>query len=345
MNAATSITRTISCAALAFSLTLTGLRPAQAQTLFTRPNLPLGIATDRNGNVWVQTDRTWDQGLAVYRSNGSYLGYVKLGGLTEAQGAGHFALVPSSGLFLHLAQTGRIRIIDPSTGSVRDWLDLRRVNVDTSSIYDIAQRRFWNFGGMIVPSLSSYGDIAVLQRSGRTDIFITGLSAAQTFPFVLRIRLTSTGSSVKVVAASSASTGGSYNGERGVAANAQGLVLTTLPYQTGAGSYDRAVAFSADFPETRTGLPTIKLNGVDMPSRGITTNAAGNFYIATGTLGTSLAGTGASGALVVLSPDAGRVLGIGRLGIGLADSRDVALSPDGKRIYMTVYNRNAVVAW
>ena len=318
--------------------------PARAQYLLAQPNIPVGITTDKSGNVYVDTDRTWDHGISVYAPNGSPRGYILLGGFS-AIGSNTLATY-ANGNILIVNVNGKVSTLNPANGAVTSLFDLTKLNADISGIYDIATGRISNLGGLILPQYATFGDVAILERPGVTDLFISGLSQAGTYPFVMRVRMAANKPVVaKVVAASVASTSGSSNGTRGVAVNSQGLVVTTLPLQTSVGAYDRLVSFSADFPETRQGLPAIKLNGKDMASHGMASDAKGNFYIATGSVGTSLAGTGGSGALIKVSADASTVLGIGSLHTAYANSQDVAISPAGDRIYMTILTGNAVVFW
>ena len=340
-----SVKRTAFCAA-ALTLALGAPRPASAQvSVFARGGRPLGITTDIKGNVAVHVDRTFNHGVQVYRPNGSGLGYLQLGGFTDAEGMSYLATIPSNGRILSLRQNGLISMIDPVTGRVTPWMNLRTLPTDVRAVYDLAQGRYHSFLGMVQIQNSSFGDIAILQRRGVTDLFISGMSYPQVFPFILRVRITARGVASRIIAGSMASTAGSYNAARGIAVNNRGVVAAILPYQTRAGSMDRLVTFSPDFPETRRGLPRITLGGRDMAGNGIGADRAGNFYIATGPVGTSLAGRGGSGAMVVVSPDGGRVLRIFRLNVTVGDSRDVAISPAGDRAYMTLQNYNAVVTF
>lgn len=69
------------------------------------------------------------------------------------------------------------------------------------------------------------------------------------------------------------------------------------------------------------------------------TDAAGNFYIATGPVGSSICGRNRSGALVLVTGVPARpILWCVNLPAILADSRDVAVSPVRNFPYMTVQN-------
>jgi hypothetical protein len=220
--------------------------------------------------------------------------------------------------------------------------NLKTKVVDTSSIYDIATGLTGNMNGTVVPSAAQtqYGDMAVYKRSDGTDYFFTGLSVGAV-PFVMRLRTYTNGtpSTLKVILSTSdLNLPASDNGlPRGIAVNSQGMVLTTLPYEPllgnllGLPSYDVPVSFADAFPEGQGTAPSILTdtsgNPIDVSSRGMTADAAGNFYVATGSIGTSLAGTQGSGAIVELSPALDHYQ-IHLLGSdAVIDSQDVAVSP------------------
>src|SRR4051812_47605985 len=78
---------TFGLSALALSLSLSITTPARAQIWrFAPVPMPDGIATDGRGNVWVHIDRTTDHGLAVFRPDGTSLGYITMGGLFDTEG-------------------------------------------------------------------------------------------------------------------------------------------------------------------------------------------------------------------------------------------------------------------
>lgn len=154
----------------------------------------------------------------------------------------------------------------------------------------------------------------------------------------------------RVLATSTGTTAGNVNQPRGIAVNAAGWVLTGFPFQVGSfGFADSIVAFRTSFPETRTAAvaPRFVLrtnrtrSGLhDLASFGMATDTAGNFYVASGVVGSSLCGTGGSSALVVINrvptrPNPRCIV----LPAILARSSDVAVSPVGNIPYMTVGNQ------
>jgi hypothetical protein len=193
-----------------------------------------------------------------------------------------------------------------------------------------------NFSGNILPGRITYGDLAVLRRGNQFDFYMTGVSVNTAF--VMRFRLLPNGTTVgpQVLVASSLTTAGTVNQPRGVAVNANGTVITTLPAIAGpTGAIDSLVAFSADFVPGAGSPPAIGRGQFDFTSRGMTTDTAGNFYVATGAVGTSVCGVSGSGALVFLSANLAtfRCLNLNAI---LALSEDVAISPANDRAYMTL---------
>ena len=186
----------------------------------------------------------------------------------------------------------------------------------------------------------------MLTRGGTIDIFASGLSTA--FPFVTRIRFVNGEFQSARVMVSSSGLGLfvspiRVNLPRGVAVNHMGIVATSLPVfgpvSTIEGAADRAVAFSADFPEGGF-APVVALNGIDLASRGITTDGAGNFYIATGPTGMTLCEPSGHGLVRVLITGAVQCFPISAV---VLNSSDVAISPDGGTAYVVVQDDGVVL--
>lgn len=328
--------------------TLAGLlfwaAPALAQTtpvVFTRATLPEGVATDGGGNVYVNSDATFTTLITKYSPTAAPIWRQQIGGITVGE-LGHMATDPATGVIWHVANNGNVRLINPNTGQVFPNGNLRQISVDTSRIYDMTTGRVGPMAGLVIPQFATYSDISLLRRGNLLDIFITGKSSA--FPFVMRIRFVSNNfQSARVVISSRATAAPNDNLPRGVAANPRGAVLTSLPLppnRVGTGNFDRAVRFSADLPENLQ-RPVVGLGGRDLTSRGMTADSLGNFYVATGRIGTSLCGAGGSGALVRVTPDVSR-FACRTLGVTLADSKDIALSPNQTLAYMPISNLNVV---
>ena len=319
--------------------------------LFANSLLPVGIVTDQAGNVFVSSEngsvgedgirRSFGSIITKYAPNGTPLGQIQTGGLlspVDVVSGNRFALDTNSGLILSLSSSGQINLIEPNQGTVTPWIDLKGIPIQTDQVYDIATGVTRDFTGAIQPSLSSYGDIAVFNGRDFLDIYVSGIGAGQAFPFVLRLRLSQTlGNSAQVIMSSIATASPNEGSPPGIAVNSQGTVLTTLGVnRTTAGNFSAPVAFSVDFsPQnvTNSNRPLV-FSDVDLSSRGMTTDAAGNFYIATGTIGTTLGGANGSGAIISLSPNL-ELTGIYTQGV-VASAQDLAVSPNGQVLYATI---------
>jgi hypothetical protein len=319
--------------------------------LFANSLLPVGIVTDRAGNVFVSSEngsvgedgipRSFGSIITKYAPNGTPLGQIQTGGLfspVDVVSGNRFALEMNSGLILSLSPSGQINLIEPNQGIVTPWVNLKGIPIQTDQVYDVATGLTRDFTGAIQPSLSSYGDIAVFNGRDFLDVYVSGIGAGQAFPFILRLRLSQTlGNSAQVIMSSVATASPNEGSPPGIAVNSQGTVLTTLGVnRTTAGNFSAPVAFSVDFnPQnvTNSNRPLVFSN-VDLSSRGMTTDAAGNFYIATGTIGTTLGGANGSGAIISLSPNL-ELTGIYTQGV-VASAQDVAVSPNGQVLYATI---------
>lgn len=203
--------------------------------------------------------------------------------------------------------------------------------------------------------IPKYGDITA-RWAGETqlDLFLTATTGASGgFPFVMRVRIDLQGGSVtpQVIVTSQGTTAGAVNLPPGITVNAAGLVLTTLPFPIpvdGGGFADSLVTFGADFPENANGTPQFILRDpntqtgiIDLASSGMTVDESGNFYIATGVVGSSICGPNGSGALVFINRELSELdcVPVG----GLIRSADVAVSPIDNVIYMTIADANGSV--
>ena len=86
--------------------------------------------------------------------------------------------------------------------------------------------------------------------------------------------------------------------------------------------------------------PTVLLNATNLTSQGMTADGAGNFYIATGVVGTSACGVASSGAVVFIPRALNRItcLNVGPGATGLVRSTDVAIDPHDKSILVTFFD-------
>jgi hypothetical protein len=319
-----------------------GATPAIGQTLFTQLSLPNGIATDAAGNVYIHNDSGLQNQITKFTPNGVRVGNLPIGGFFDTAFTGRLVFERNSGLLMDLLEPGLLPFINPNTLQVVGGLDLRGVTPDARSVFDAAVGGVRNFSGNILPGRITYGDLAVLRRGNQYDFYMTGVSIITAF--VMRLRLLPDGTTVgpQVLLASTLTTAGAVNEPRGVAVNANGTVITTLPVIPGpTGAIDGLVAFNADFVPGTGPAPSINRQ-FDFTSRGMTTDTVGNFYVATGAVSTSVCGAGGSGALVFLPANLStlRCLNLNSI---LADSQDVAISPANDRAYMTINSGQVVL--
>jgi hypothetical protein len=300
--------------------------------------IPVGIAIDKQGNLIASNRDNSFFTKAQITKISSAGGIVQQTSSGEDQG--YLAVIPSSGSILRLQGNGNLSLIDPNNLAEAKILNIKDLNVNASSIFNILP----DTTVTILPQAPQtyYGDIAVLERGSQLDVFVSGLSIGLN-PFVMRLRFQNNTVDARVViasvgntAAGPSRTGGNINLPRGVAVNNQGTVLTTLPINVGLEFYDVPVSFSADFPE-KGGTPQIKLKGytndgyVSIPSRGMTTDQAGNFYVVTTFMGHLLAD------VVVLDPDINNVLTTVPTPITswTTNYRDIAVDSSNKVAYIT----------
>ncbi len=324
---------------------------------------PLGLATDQDGNVFVHSDATFTTLLTKYNADGMPLGQIQLGGITVDQfGGSRLVRDPITGNILLLTTHGVLYFIDRNTGQGGVLVDLSRLAFSTyDKVFDVLLRGYRPFG----IGNPDYGDFTALRRSDTLmDLFIfatTGASGG--FPFVMRVRVDYQqlpAYSADVILTSQGTTAGNVNQPEGIAVNAAGTVLTALPFPVRrqsppddiGGFANGLVAFGADFSNTANcpadpscprwiftypdGQP------VDFDNAGMTTDAAGNFYIASGIVGSSVCGLAAGDALVVfpsnLDASQGKCLPV-QFPIG--HNSDVAVAPSVSSeniVYMTIHN-------
>ncbi len=313
-----------------------GFVAASAQPeVFAQLSLPSGITIDADGNVFVHSDAVATTVVTKFAPNGTALGQITLGGIdiTEFVGS-RLDTDPTRNLILLLSPQGRILWIDPSTLQVGDFIDLRLfANQVFPDVYDILRQEFrpFNLGFPI------YGDIAVgRSNTVQMDLFVTGLTAqAGGFPFIMRLQVDFQANqfTLRVMATSQGTTAGNVNRPPGIAVNLDDVVLTTLPFPTGGGFVNGLAGFNAYFPENQTGLPQF-LSNSDFSSAGMSTDGQGNFYIATGVVGTSLCGASGSGALVFI-PRSLDTFFCTTFQATLVRSEDVAIDPTNHLVYAT----------
>ncbi len=327
---------------------------AQISTLVNISN-PVGVGVDDDGNILASHDEVFSVNISKFANNGVPIGTVPIGGFFDFTLLGRMAKIPSSGQFIYMDNVGRVFAIDPQTLNISPLFNIRELIVDQSRIYDVFSCAdpaipctVDAFEGNIQTAFSTYGDIAVWETSLYTDLFITGLSQAQTFPFVMRIRLEGNQiTEARVLASSRAEAAASGGGsqvrlERGIAVNGNGLVLTSMPNArfngtSYSGPFDDLVFFPVSFdPQPGSTPPFPPTYGLqDIYSTGMDVDPFGNFYIVTSSIGAPQLGVSGEGALVILANDPNQPLVIGSLGQLTSSFRDVSYSASRHSAYFT----------
>jgi hypothetical protein len=308
---------------------------------------PVGIAIDKQGNLIASNSDNSGPLIKKISSTGTIIQQIRSGAFPED--GGYLAVVPSSGDIWRLQTNGNLSIINPNNLSVTNIGNVKDLNVNVNSIFDIVTGTTRDLGGLILPQAGQtyYGDIALLERGNQLDVFVSGLSVG-TFPFVMRLRFQGNTLDARVVIASTGTTvsglgqtGGNVNLTRGIAVNNQGIVLTTLPINSSLVFYDVPVSFSADFPE-KGGTPQVKLKGynkdttyTDISSQGMTTDNNGNFYVVTNSVGSRSLNASGGGAVIVLDPDINNVLAVQAPSSNLSSFRDIVVNSSNKVAYVT----------
>lgn len=273
-----------------------------------------------------------------------------LGGLDATAFVGsRLATDPQTGLIVLLSPRGHVLLVHPDTLETSPLLDLGAMLAGgtVSGAWDAWAQVPVDFA----LGTPSFGDVALRRRSeSLLDLFVSATTgAAGGFHFVLRVRLDLIAERVDLyvsaVTLTVADAASSVDVPAGVAVNAAGRVVTTLrfPVESGVGSTDGLVVFSADFPEDQSPPPQfVRREATDgiigMYSTGMAADAFGDFWIATGVNGADFCGTGGSGSLVFVGRDVAPVACY-TSGQRLARAYDTAVSPDGTSVYMTFENR------
>jgi sugar lactone lactonase YvrE len=323
-----------------------GSGSTSAQTVFTTLSIPIGVEADTGGNIYLDSDAVTTTVVSKWAANGTNLAATTLGGL-QVGNLGHMIRVPNTNTLLLLTSNGQIYSFNTNL-RLSLFIDLTRISFGTANnVWDVVTgtRRSLTVG------IPHWGDISVLVVSP-TSWFIyisANTGAAGAFPFVLRlaINLQTNTFTPQVIAMATGTLAGTVSQPGGIAVNGAGTVLVTMPFPSGTGFSSTLVAFTSAFPEvvTNATVPryvlrtnTTKSGLFDLSSNGMAADAAGNFYIASGVVGSSLCGFSANGALIVLGPNpiagvTGRCFAVSGLA---ADSKDVAVSPVGTIPYMTM---------
>ncbi len=321
-----------------------------ADLIFDSLTAPDGIAFDNDGNLYLTTLTSVSSlipGIPPTQTTilkidpaGNLIGQLAVGSIANPK----LEFVPEINALISVEENGQFLIIDPTTLSLAGGFNLNQLALDTSAVLDIATGQIDNFSGLIPSGFSTYGDFDVRVIDSTVQVFISGLSQAQAFPFVLRLTFTDAGLAESRVLFSSTADAQTIIPQsprlgRGIAVSSQGTVLTTLPLAAGQQPLDFIVAFNADI-EVADGIGGNEFvfvnNQVDIYSQGLTTDMFGNFYITTNSVGSGVLGVAGEGALIVAPPDLSTFVfaqGIGQLG---SSFREVAINPTTGVPFVTV---------
>lgn len=321
-----------------------------ANTIFDSLTAPNGAAFDSIGNLYLTTLTSGSNSLpgippslpTIFKIDAS--GNVVSQLLTGSFANPKLEFVPELNLLVSIEENGQLLFIDPATLSITGEFNLNQIQLDASAVLDITTRQVSNFSGSIPSGASTYGDFDVRVTDNSIQFFISGLSQAQVLPFVARLTVVNgTLTESRVLFSSSADaqslTPQTPRLNRGIAVNQQGTVLTTLPLAATQGPLDFTVAFNADI-EVADGVGgnefLIVNNQVDIYSQGLTTDATGNFYITTNSVGSGVLGVAGEGALIVVPPDLSRFTFAQGIGLPGSSFSDVAIDPTTGVPFVTV---------
>ena len=309
--------------------------------IFNTLTSPEGIAFDSNGNLYLSSlisagslpgIPASQTAITKLGPDGTVLGQIPIGNLVPPR----LEYSPELNVLFSLDENGNLSLFNADTLGLINQINLTSIPTDTSAIFDVAINGINSFGGAIQTAFATFGDLDTRLNGNILELYITGQSQAQAFPFVLKIdwQLGVGITDSQVILASSAdalsSVPQSPRLSRGIAVNSQGVVVTTLPQPTPVQPLDFPVAFTVNF-DVRDGLsegevPVI-LRGADIYSQGLTADAAGNFYFATNSVGSGQLGVAGEGALAVLSSDLSQYTFVSGIGSISSSFRDVAVNP------------------
>lgn len=318
------------------------LAPGAGTGVFATLTRCKGIATDPDGNVYVFWDHTSNVAITKFAPDGGVFGTVFFGDGSSIYD-GRLVYDAAAAQFLFLFGNGIVLTSDPLTGTLTPYLNLNLLPIGITSAFDIITQQRKDFTGSIIPGNITFGDIDVVQEGATKVLFVSGLSIIT--PFVMRVDITPPNSiTANVVVSTGITTAGTYNQPPGVAVSPLGIVVTTLPGAGNpVGTYNILVAFDRDFPAA--GAWAEPFGMTDFVARGFTTDSHGNYYAATGPIGTTLCSGSGSGAMVLLPANFAAQFGqcFRIFPSFLSDTYDVAIAPGNTRAYITEIKTGSVV--
>ncbi len=348
--------------------------------------LPDGIAIDAQGRVLVHSEAVSRTEVVQFDAYGMFLNQVIFGDgvfdKTRFIGS-RFSYDTMLHRIIMLTPEGDVYQLHPDGLQVApNVISILPETIVANQVYDLHTGQITSFA-LTPDTLLHYGDVALFRPSmlpQQLHLIVTGTVdhlSTPPLPFVMDIILDPLASLVaaQIVLTSSASSLTVDSETRGVAVNAHGVGLTTLPVADPlipGETKEVAVAFSASTALVAPVLlpqPVMLLNGLDVTSAGMASDQAGHFYIASGDRGSSACEPHRSGAILVMPVDAnGLPLGLALpattvpampppLGVldplacipiaeaidDIVSSRDLAVSPVDQRLVITVNNRDLVL--
>ncbi len=358
----------------------------QFMTFNDEITLPDGITIDALGRVLIHSEALSRTEAIQFDANGVFLDQVIFGdGIFEKTRyiGSRFGYDAFLNLILMLTPEGNLYQIHPDGLQVSALvISILPDAIITDHVYDIHTGQVTSLG-LSVDAVLRYGDVALFRPitlPHPLQLIATGTVenlTAPSLPFVMDITLDPLSGTVaaQIVLTSSAPSLTAASEPRGVAVNAHGIGLTTLPITDPLNPGEtKEVAvtfpvFTASAIPTLLPQPMILFNGLDVTSAGMASDQAGHFYAASGDRGSSACEPTRSGALLVMPVDAnGLPLDLSLptmtvpaapapLGIldplacvpiattmdDIVSSRDVAVNPVDQSIVITVNNQDLVL--
>ena len=322
---------------------------------------PLGLEVD-NSHLWLSHDYT--VGLSangvlgkIRTSNKRYERYIPVGkGFLDIESTGYVKKLPHNSNFMWvLLKDGRLIQVDKRYHRAGEILNLKRVRFNATKVYDVQTRRVINMSGFINAASSSYGDFDLyVNKDGSIDMYISGLSQAQTFPFMAKLRIKGNRIIQANILASSMANGTAgyvrlVRLTRGLAVSKRyKKVIMTLPYSTGVGNYaDFLVSFPLSFnPSNGVSSyerPTMN-RSIDVASQGMTVSKDGMIYVVSNSVGSAKLGS-AGKAFIGMFNNRLQFIGGTKMRYTSESLRDVVLSTSERQGYFsstrnTVYRFN-----
>jgi hypothetical protein len=320
-----------------------------AQEFNSQLMMPNGISIEAAGNVNIHSDGIATTLLTKFAPDGSQLIQISLGhGSIDAQRFknSRIATDPLVDRLYLLSPEGDFVVLTASTLEEIGRFHMQDLMVDTSDVYDVAIQDLSS--AFIFSPLTTYGDIAAFRPDDDVNApawFVTGFSEGTAF--VMRIPMQEVVTQASVILMSTVASPPTLNRPRGVAVNAQGVGLTTLPLPAAIGDCpDAVIRFSATAPLLSQEDVFDLAASAGVPSWGMDADANG-FFLTTGGVGNADCLQGGHGSLVFIAdaltgiePD--HIIPLSAFPASLPG--DVAVSPvPAGLIYMTIPNFNTVV--